>query len=129
MARHLRQQSGGDPTDQGPVPELANEPASPRSDDDFPDAPSGNRAPVGGGAGGAGDLSADQLDDFAGRLGLTDEQGGSSDASSGDEKRPRLRAWAGRLRRPVGRVLTFAGRGAASLGDRLRAAGDRLDAG
>ncbi|MFP5487232.1 MAG: hypothetical protein ACLGHQ_02850, partial [Acidimicrobiia bacterium] len=68
MARHLREQSGGHPADHGPVPELANEPPSPRQHEDFPDRPAGNR-PAGGGG---GDLTDEQLDDFAARLGLRD---------------------------------------------------------
>jgi hypothetical protein len=68
MARRLHEQSGGNPRAQGPVPELANEPPSPRAGHDFPDTPEGNRPRDGG-----GDLSDEQLDDFAARLGLTDE--------------------------------------------------------
>lgn len=71
MARHLHEQSGGNPRDQGPVPELANEPVSPRADDDFPDTPEGNRS-----AAGEGDLTDEQLDDLADRLGLSDDAAG-----------------------------------------------------
>lgn len=78
MARHLHQEAGGDPA-QGPVRELANEPPSPRADEDFPDAPDERSAP----SGGRGDLDADELDDFARRLGLTDDDTDDSD----DDKR------------------------------------------
>lgn len=74
MARHLREQSGGNPSDHGPVPELANQPASPRSKEDFPDAPETD-APSGPG----GDLTDDQLRDFAARLGLRADEDDRSD--------------------------------------------------
>ena len=134
MARHLHEQSGGDPSAQGPVPELANEPASPRADHDFPDTPEGNRPRAGG-----GDLTDEQLDDFAARLGLADEaasgepadDGGPETADRGDAETGRavraVRVWAGRLRPPTARVLVAVGRVATTAGARVRSFGERLD--
>ena len=85
MARHLHEQSGGNPRDQGPVPELANEPPSPSGRDDFPDAPDHDAGRRRG-----GDLTDEQLDDFASRLGLTDDA--DRDESASDEGGDEVRA-------------------------------------
>jgi hypothetical protein len=139
MARHLHAQSGGDPAAQGPVPELANEPRSPRSDEDFPDAPDPDaRSGVGG------DLTDDQLQDFAARLGLADESGESdrsperdeSDESDESAERDRSGRTAlarrttmvaiGKLRRPAARVVVVIGRVTIAAGHRVRSVGERL---
>lgn len=134
MARHLHEQSGGDPSAQGPVPELANEPPSPRADHDFPDTPEGNRPRAGG-----GDLTDEQLDDFAARLGLVDEvesgdtidDGGPETDDQGDEGTGSavraVRVWAGRVRPRTARVLVVVGRVTTTAGARVRSFGERLD--
>lgn len=141
MARHLHEQSGGNPRDQGPVPELANEPTSPRANDDFPDAPESDRRP-----GPGGDLTDDQLDDFAARLGLTDDERPDDeqpdderrDDERRDDERPDDRNVGGgrlvavvtrRVRwvvRPVGRILIVTGRVADGTGRWLRTTGERF---
>lgn len=120
MARHLRIQHGGDPA-QGPPRDVANEPPAPRDVDGFPDTPDANRP-----GGGAGDLSGDQLDDMARRLGLaegSDERSQSGDAGSVsrlDAVRERIDVTVGRSRHLLGGLLERAG-------DALRNAGRRLD--
>lgn len=149
MARHLHEQSGGNPRDQGPVPELANEPTSPRADDDFPDAPDDDRR-----SGPGGDLTDDQLDDFAARLGLTDDEtaddetGDESGAATSDEtgdtgpeterfddttddqdRRPVMAVVTRRIRwaaRPVGRVMIVSARVVDGTGRWLRTTGERF---
>lgn len=145
MARHLHEQSGGNPRDQGPVPELANEPRSPRADEDFPDAPEHDDRPRRG-----GDLTDEQLDDFASRLGLTEDPDADpddanphdtdpddaesddveSDAGSDDRRVRRVSAVVVRrvrvVRRPVGRVMIVVARAASGTGDWLRSRGERL---
>ena len=127
MARHLREQSGGNPADHGPARELANEPASPRSGADFPDTPEGNRPRRGG-----GDLTDDQLDDFAARLGLEDadraeETGAEPRQPPTGEPHPGEGGWADRVRRPASRLLVVAGDITTSVGTRVRTFGERLD--
>ena len=85
MRRHRREERGGNPS-QGPVPELANEPEAPRSDEDFPDAPDDVRAGERPRKG-HGDLDDEQLADFAARYGLTsepDDPSGEDDPSDDD---------------------------------------------
>lgn len=136
MARHLHEQSGGNPRDQGPVPELANEPRSPRADEDFPDAPERDECRRRG-----GDLTDEQLEDFASRLGLTDDDPSAdpSDvdpnddpnvAGPDDRRVRRVRAVVVRrvrvVRRPVGRVMVVIARAASGTGEWLRTRGERL---
>lgn len=134
MARHLHEQSGGDPTDQGPVPELANEPRSPRSNEDFPDAPETE-----GRSGPGGDLTDEQLEDFADRLGLIEDDGTDrgrpgEDHADGDERDGARSARAGRAvrslvgqaRRPAARLLVMVGGATSTAGARLRSTGERL---
>lgn len=122
MARHLHEQSGGDPAAQGPVPELANEPRSPRSDEDFPDAPETAER-----SGPGGDLTDEQLEDFADRLGL-----GGRDAGRDDGVGPRGRSeqivgsGLRRVRRVAARLLVTGGGAMNAAGSRVRAAGERL---
>ena len=150
MTRQLRPEAGGDPTS-GPVRELANQPPSPRAAEDFPDAPEPASR-----AGAHGDLSPEQLDDFAARLGLTDESdaaapdragsvgsgraagsawGPESDEAPGPAPEPtgptvRVRRVAGAsmrgLRRRAARVLVVVGRATVTAGHRLRTVGERL---
>lgn len=123
MARHLREQGGGHPGDHGPVPELANEPVSPSVGEGFPDRPAHERR-----EGPGGDLSDEQLRDFAARLGLTADTGTAPEPDAPHERdapastRPLLV----RVRRPVAVVLVAVGRATTMAGDRVRSAGERL---
>lgn len=143
MARHLREQSGGNPADHGPVRELANRPASPRSNEDFPDAPGpGERTGPGG------DLSDEQRRDFATRLGLGDDAVGDGEerrerVPRGDAREERAADSAGTgpsrgarrrvtqvvirgVRRPVATVLIVVSRGVGTTGRWLHSAGERI---
>lgn len=128
MARHLHEQSGGDPSAQGPVPELANEPPSPRSADDFPDAPE-----PGGRTGPGGDLTDEQLEDFADRLGLGGRDDGQDRTRPNDDgaglraRSERIaRSGVGRARQATARLLVIVGGATKAAGSRLRATGERL---
>lgn len=148
MARHLREQSGGNPADHGPVRELANRPASPRSNEDFPDAPGpGERSGPGG------DLSDEQRRDFAIRLGLGDDAAGDDAAGDREQRGGRARRGDAReeraadsagtgpsrgarrrvtqvvirgVRRPVATVLIVVSRGVGTTGRWLHSAGERI---
>jgi hypothetical protein len=129
MSRHLHEQSGGDPSAQGPVSDLATEPAARVASSDFPDTPPGNRPRQGD-----SDLTDEQLADFAGRLGLVDDPASVDDPGPDDPARRPRRGVSGRLvrarrsvRRPVARVLVVAGGAIATAGAWIRAAGERLE--
>jgi hypothetical protein len=139
MARHLHEQSGGDPSAQGPVSDLANEPAARVASSDFPDTPPGNRPRQGD-----SDLTDEQLADFAGRLGLVDDPASVDDPGPHDTARRPGDATSDRrgvrgrfararrsVRRPAARVLVVAGGAVATAGTTagawMRAAGERLE--
>jgi|SRR6056297_348189 len=111
---HRRIQDGGNPA-QGPVPELANEPRSPRDVDELPDRPEDNQP----GHEPRRDEDQPDPDAFAERLGLVDHDDDSADTAEGgitdtvtDTAADTAGAAAGRARRIGASALSGLGRAA-----------------
>ena len=111
---HRRIQDGGNPA-QGPVPELANEPRSPRDVDELPDRPEDNEP----GHEPRRDEDQPDPDAFAERLGLahheTSESATAPDEAAADaDTETETAETAGRARRTAAAVLGGLSRAAAA---------------
>lgn len=111
---HLRQQAGGRPS-QGPPPDVANPEPPPSYGSDFPDKPESTTA--------AEPQDQPDLDEFAAKLGLTDDDGSAPAAPAG-ESEPDGRSAVSLVRR---RGLGLARRAAGALAGGLGTLSRRLE--
>lgn len=117
---HRRIQDGGNPA-QGPVPELANEPRSPRDVDELPDRPEDNEP----GHEPRRDEDQPDPDAFAERLGLAHHEPAES-ATAPTDTDTATDAAAGRARGAAAAVLGGLSRAAAAAERSLSRLAERL---